>query len=153
MYKDRGFTLIELLVVISIIAILTVIGMVAYGNFLKNSRDAKRQSDLKMIQSALEAYHADQIYYPLDGGSCPATDPKDGKFRVGCALTNPDGTRNYMTEVPKDPRSPTQEYLYVPSGCTDSKCTGYCLSAQLEGVDLSDDCTPASGYNYGVTRP
>lgn len=129
----KGFTLIELLVVISIIAILSAIGLVAFSNVLKGSRDAKRQSDLKFIQSALEEYHADQIYYPSS---------------LSVLTTG----RVYMTEVPTDPKPPP-DYSYVPSDCTGTACTGYCLSAQLERVDPIDECTPASGHNYGVTRP
>lgn len=146
MSKSRGFTLIELLVVISIIAILSVIGLVAYGNFLKNSRDAKRQADLKFIQSALEDYHADQLYYPAS-------------VTPGSPLAL--GAKTYLNQVPRDPTA-NPNYLYVASGtnCASStprNCTSYCLFAKIERtVPTSDQgCTsfPSGGYNYGVTRP
>lgn len=141
MFKKSGFTLIELLIVIAIIAVLSVIGLVAYGNFMKNSRDAKRQSDLKIIQSALEDYHADQLYYPASLGS-------------SLTSTGASGTKTYLNTVPTDPKPPPN-YSYVPSpaGCSGSTCSGYCLSAKLEGTPPTPECTPASGYNYGVTRP
>lgn len=146
---SKGFTLIELLVVISIIAILSMIGLISYSNFMKNSRDSKRQSDLKMIQSALEDYHADQLYYP------PTVTP-------GSPLTfsGTSNTKSYMTTVPKDPlQSPAREYSYVPSGCADSKCRNYCLFANLENLPpppKTEDpvnCPNSDGYNYAVTRP
>lgn len=137
-HHQKGFTLIELLVVISIIAILSAIGLVTFANVLKSSRDAKRQSDLRFIQSALEEYHADQIYYP-------ASLPSPGTAFVF-------GTKTYLNQIPADPKSPTQDYSYVASGCTSSKCTSYCLNAKMEGTLTNTTC-PTSGYNYGVTRP
>lgn len=50
----RGFTLVELLVVISIIAILSLIGLTVYTNVQKNARDAKRKADIDSIANALE---------------------------------------------------------------------------------------------------
>ena len=150
MAKKSGFTLIELLVVVSIIAILSVIGLVSYNFFLKKSRDVRRQSDLKFIQSGLEEYHADTLYYPF------AVTPGDG-------LTA--GTKTYLTKVPTDPTG-NPDYAYVPSGsgCTalaPQNCTSYCLFAQLEATTLNSDtgCTTPLPFGfttpkaYGVTRP
>lgn len=50
----RGFTLIELLVVISIIAVLSVIGIALYTNAQKNARDTARRADIDAISKALE---------------------------------------------------------------------------------------------------
>ncbi len=52
--NPSGFTLIELMVVVSIIAILSVIGIVAFGNTQKNARDTRRRSDIDAISKALE---------------------------------------------------------------------------------------------------
>lgn len=144
----KGFSLIELLIVISIIAILAVVGLVSYTDFIKNSRDARRQADLKTIQSALEEYHADQIYYPYS-------------VTAGGSLTNPAGTKTYLTKVPNDPLSGGSNYSYVASGTgcsstTPQKCTSYCLYAALEGTNRpanDSGCTPTSPRNWGITRP
>lgn len=53
-----GFTLIELLVVISIIGILSAIGMTAFTNAQKKARDATRMGDMKAYQSAYEQYYS-----------------------------------------------------------------------------------------------
>lgn len=144
MPKKSGFTLIELLIVVSIIGILSIIGLVSYTNFLKNSRDAKRQSDIKFIQSALEQYNADQKYYPL-------------QVTPGGPLSF--GNRTYMTKIPSDP-SASPNYLYQPRGTncaepTPQNCNNYCLFVRLEGTDLSSDsgCTPALPYTYGLAKP
>lgn len=128
---NRGFTLIELLIVITIVAILSTVGIVYYGNFLKSSRDAKRQSDLKFIQSALEAYRADNFSYPAD---------------LSLLIT----PKTYMTKVPNDPKpSPHPDYSYVQSP------SSYCLYAVLERANPTSDpgCTLVPPYTYGVTKP
>ena len=126
-------------------------GIVYYGNFLKNSRDAKRQSDLKFIQSALEEYHADALHYPPSGDVIPG-----GQLSYG-----PSGSAKiYLNQIPVDPlRIPP--YLYRPSGTgcdsVSQNCTNYCLYAKMEGTNPSHGdsaCNPPpEGYNYGVTRP
>lgn len=143
-HSKKGFTLIELLIVISIIAILSAIGLVTFSSVLKGSRDAKRQSDLKFIQSALEQYYNDKTYYPT-------------------ALSElVSGSKVYLTQIPIDPKPPP-DYSYVPSAsppavCDNSakKCTTYCLYAHIEGNPLTSDpgcTTPPAGFTYGVTRP
>lgn len=154
MFKNYGFTLIELLVVISIIAILSAVGMTYYNSFLKNSRDIRRQSDLKLIQSALESYRADQFYYPYSAPDCNT----NGGFRIGCSLKSPDGGKTYINKLPSDPIG-TNDYSYIPqTGCTSSatqNCTTYCLYTRLESLTLTSDvgCSPTSPYTYGVTKP
>lgn len=63
-HSRGGFTLIEILVVITIIAILTASGMVAYIQIGKNARDARRKSDLEQLRSALVLYRTDFNAYP-----------------------------------------------------------------------------------------
>lgn len=160
----RGFTLIELLIVISIIGVLSVIGMVAYTTFLKNARDAKRQSDLKFIQSALEEYHNDQIYYPSGSAlNSPFTNATG-------APTGTIATKTYMTQIPTEPVAGRASYVYVSSptfpacdnSSTTTSCTSYCLYASGENLsNKTDDSIKCpvpltfggNSYNYAVTRP
>lgn len=65
MRKSKGFTLIELLIVIVIIGILAVIGGLFMANNAKNkANDARKKTDLKSIQDALEIYRTDNDGYP-----------------------------------------------------------------------------------------
>lgn len=138
MLKKNGFTLIELLVVVSIIAVLSAIGLVSYNNFLKNARDARRQSDLRLIQSALERYKSDKKYYP-----------------VTLDLAG------YLNTLPADPGR-SSSYLYAAykpdkTACDVSdptKCLRYCLYARPENTtQMSDYCPNQSGYNLEVPSP
>ena len=62
--KHLGFTLIELLVVISIIGFLATASMVAFNSVRMKARDARRVSDMKQVQLALEFYYDKYGYYP-----------------------------------------------------------------------------------------
>lgn len=144
-----GFTLIELLITISIIAILSAISLAMLSEINQSGRDAKRVSDLKSVQSALEQYYADQGVYPIPGSTndCPATE--DGALRWGCPLKSPNGSKTYLNIVP------TGEYSFIPFNtnvtpsvrCDDdsvsdsyTKCTTYCLFSQVENE--STQCNP-----------
>lgn len=150
--KYTGFTLVELLVVIAIITLLLSVGLIAYQHILKEGRDAKRLSDLKTLQSALEQYFADQKYYPSSVSFSGAT---------ATSLTG--GGKTYLNIVPNDPSYPTITYQYRPftsagAACTVStQCAKFCIYANLEnitGTDFAPGCpTIGSGYDYSVTSP
>lgn len=134
--SGAGFTLIELLITVTIIAILSAIALVSYTAFMKNSRDAKRQSDLKFIQSALEQYHADKFTYPKELNT----------------LTSSDG-KVYINQIPNDPNG--SQYSYTQTGCgTGNPPPDYCLGANMENPPPpSDPNCSIQGFNYCVTRP
>lgn len=160
MKSGAGFTLVELLIVITIIALLLAIGLVIFQNVLKDGRDAKRQSDLKLIQSALEQYHGDQKHYPLLASSCT-----NGTFQFGCALKNTTGSRVYLNGTPVGPTD-TLEYDYKVYKWNGSafvdcdvaqSCVKYCLYAKAE--NLSQPNAPqcpnrsANAFTLAVTSP
>lgn len=60
----HGFTLIELLIVITVIGILSTIGITSYGRVQIRSRDSQREARLLVIQEALERYYLENGEYP-----------------------------------------------------------------------------------------
>lgn len=144
----RGFTLMEILVAISIIAILTAIGIVSYGSVNRRSRDTKRKSDTEQVRSALEMYRTDNGYYPAIGAG---------------SWTNASGlstvlVATYMPAIPSDPKSPDSVYRYKATNVSGGSYYGYCVSAYLESeTPASNSCTPDASqtpaHNYGVKSP
>ncbi len=123
----KGFTLVELLVVISIIAILSVIGITVFSSVQKSARTSKRISDMKAIQTALELYYND----PVNNNQYPKTTQLAGGWLTECE--NPWGTGNlspeqvipglvptYMQSFPHDPAMDKANhascYLYRSDG-------------------------------------
>lgn len=66
--KQQGFTLIELLVVIAIIGLLAGLIFPAVTGVLKKSKSATAQTEVKSIESALNAFLSDYGRFPLDSG-------------------------------------------------------------------------------------
>lgn len=135
----RGFTLIELLVVITILGILSVVGLGSFQSSQAKGRDAQRKQDLGQIQRALEMYYNDYKGYPATADF------------VGFGVTWEDVNETlYMKTVPNDPRG--GDYCYESDGIY------YKLYAKLENLQDSKRITPdstvctlANGYNYGVS--
>lgn len=141
----KGFTLIEILISISIIAVLTAVGIVSYVSINRNARDAKRRGDIEQIRSALEFYRSDKGYYPSRG---------DGIFIAASDLLLVTDMTNYIAAIPSDPKGDTNPYMYKATNlsATTGQYYGYCLSALIEGTGLTS-CTAYTGYNYGVKNP
>jgi len=150
-HTNEGFTLIEILVAATIIAILSVIGVVSYTRINMRSRDAKRISDLEQVRSALEMYRTDKTYYPDTGTGFNQLSVLDSEL-----------VPTYAPSMPTDPKSTSQTlvpYYYsplVPMGIP-TRYYGYCICAKLENNSGSGTCTvvtlPSDGCNYGLKNP
>lgn len=109
--KKEGFTLVELLIVIAIIGILSSVVFASMNVARQKARDARRVSDIKQIQLALEMYQDANGQYPTD------------IYSSGILSA-------YMNAVPKDP-STGSNYLYGYY-TTGGETTSYHLGATLE---------------------
>lgn len=65
--ESKGFTLIELLTVVSIIGVLSTNTVASLSDTRAQARDARREADIKMLQTAFENYHAEHGHYPYVG--------------------------------------------------------------------------------------
>lgn len=125
---SKGFTLIELLVVVSIVGVLSGIGMVVYSQVQVTARDAARKSDLKQIQIALELSYEKKGEYPTGQGRDGICVDIDEEFK--------DKLLGYLKETPKDPKT-GNKYCYK----ADDKGKEYLLIAQLESKEDKDVLT------------
>lgn len=137
----KGFTLIELLVVVAIIGILSTLAVVALQNARLKSRDARRVSDVKQIQTALELFFAEQNTYPAVPAAAIGSANHDclttGGFVADCGTAT-----TFMGSVPADPTN-ASPYVYtydaddVGGGACDGTsgdpCTSYSITFELEG--------------------
>lgn len=125
----KGFTLIELLVVIAIIALLSTLAVVALGSAREKARDAKRLSDVKQVQTALELYYTDKSDYPTApeaglvlGGASAGCLGGEGFKASDCVATV------YMGQVPANPTPGGADYTYTKGTAT------YSITFSLEGT-------------------
>ena len=61
-----GFTLMELLVVMSLIVLLTSIGLMAYQTSVQRGREAVLKEDLYRMRDAIDQFYVDKGKYPVD---------------------------------------------------------------------------------------
>lgn len=122
--NGAGFTLIELLVVIAIIGILSSVVLASLNTARAKGRDARRVSDIKQLQLALELYYDAHQSYP--------------------ATTAPLATESFISSVPMDP-SDAVDYPYDQLGSG----TGYEMCANLEVDNNSVLTTDVSSVTAG----
>jgi prepilin-type N-terminal cleavage/methylation domain-containing protein len=125
MNKQKGFTLIELLVVIAIIGLLATLAVVSLNSARSKARDARRVSDIKQIQTALELSYNDNNVYP-----------------AATAGGTPNLTPTYMVIVPVPPLPSDSSatgcggavYTYATQTNASSYTLQYCLGNATGGV-------------------
>ncbi|MBI2011564.1 prepilin-type N-terminal cleavage/methylation domain-containing protein [Candidatus Daviesbacteria bacterium] len=123
-----GFTLIELIVTISIIAILSVIGVTIYSGVQKTARDSRRIQEVQSIIKAMESH------YLSSGGTCESAGTSTSP--TYCPLQNNWFASAGVSGVPKDPKESLTPYCIavdntaMPSNATTSTwaTAGSCAS-------------------------
>ena len=137
----QGFTLIELLVVIAIIGILSSVVLASLNSARKKARDARRVSDIKQVQLALELEFDKTAQYPAGGFNAMNTTLKTSLF------------------LPADVKDPLNTVNNVYKYCKISD-TDYHLAATLEEAgaatnsDSDVDTTCSSGESItGIGTP
>ena len=128
--RDRAYTLIELLVSITIVLVLTVVGVASYASVGKNARDARRKSDLEKIRVAMELRKQEKGSYPDSIGEATDSLVSEG----------------YIDTEPKDPRD--FKYLYWPEGAVTAGYRTYVISASME-VDNNGTITKSANNCVG----
>lgn len=159
---QKGFSLVEILVAVSIIGILSVVGLGAAASIQKSTRDAQRESDLRTLQSALQQYYADNQHYPgsMDLSSPSLIELNNCTGKSSCNVV----TKKYLTTIPRDPATGTlTPYCYQsqttslnPATCNSQNagsCHFYVLCALSElGGSSSRSCTCNNkNYNLKIT--
>jgi prepilin-type N-terminal cleavage/methylation domain-containing protein len=139
--QNKGFTIVELLIVIVVIGILALLVITTYAGIQAKARNTKRQTDLKSLQTKLEAFYNDNGYYP---------NLADMQSDTWLAANMKGIDLNSLV----DPSNPTQSndpvatpaakvYAYAPLDASGNSCAGagndvncakYTLTATFEGT-------------------
>lgn len=129
--KQQGFTIVELLIVIVVIGILAALVITTFTGIQRKARDTERTTDIKALHSQLEAYYAQNGYYPaLAEVNTTTLAGLDAD-----ALTAP----NSSTAIDSN-ASTTAKYRYAPAPGTCTTAAGDCASYTLEAL-LEDGTT------------
>ena len=145
--SQTGFTLVELLIVVAIIGLLAtgVLMVMNPSTYFRNSRDARRKSDLQSIRTAVELFYAGNSSYPTSGLGMQLDLQAIGS---GSWVS---GSVTYLQKTPVDPSSGA-------GYCYNKTASGYILCAPVEGTAVgAGTCTPtgaalAVSYNHCVTN-
>ncbi len=135
---NRGFTLIELLVVIAIIGILSSVVLASLNSARQKGRDARRISDVKQLQLALELNYDAAQTYPLATSTLVSS--------------------GFISTIPNDPQGTGYGYNALTSAsadCTTTPCPKYLIWANMEGTKPAGaptvDLSGAGGVNCSLT--
>ncbi len=138
--KKKAFTLIELLVVIAIIGILATLAVVALQQARQNARDAKRVSDMKQLQTAMELFFNENGRYPTteewDSGSIVSSSTGETfMYSIPSAPTPADG----------DCQAASNTYAYLPSLDGSSYTIDFCTGKQVSDLPAGVLCLTPGG--------
>ena len=124
--SSRGFTMIELLVVVTLIIILSTMGMAQYRISVIHTNEAVLKEDLFRLRDAIDQYYADK-------GQNPPT--LESLVSEG-----------YMRKIPVDPFTRTADsWLSIPGEPDASNPTG---EPGVYDVKSGSDATALDGTKY-----
>jgi len=139
--RNRGFTIVELLIVIVVIGILALLVITTYSGIQQKARNSKRSADVKAIQTQLEAFFANNGYYPsradmnADTASWFTTNMKSLDKNAMADPKNPTRSNDLASAPAANVYS---DEVFQSDGTTacesdDTTCAVYTLTATYEG--------------------
>lgn len=133
--KQQGFTIVELLIVIVVIGILAALVITTFTGIQRRARDTERQTDIKAVHSQLEAYYAQNGFYP-------ALAEVNTTTLAGLDAEALEPPHSAAEPIDSDATT-TAKYRYEAFGTGGAACTtadGDCVSYELE-AELEDGST------------
>lgn len=123
--SQKGFTLIELLMVIAIIGFLSSVVLIAIDSARIKARDARRISDIKQIQNALELYALN------NNGNYPSVGGTTYVYALSSHLVP-----TYIPAIPEDPtRTGSYRYRYATANqSSDRKSYSMLIDMEKDGT-------------------
>lgn len=136
----KGFTLVELLVAISIIAILSTIGLITFSGIQSKARDSARKNNLRTLATALEIYFQKNSHYVSGYGTKCIKDPNNPQ------ANDTEVFDNNIRPLMSGENIPIASYCYTgdPTGIS------FRLFTKLENCKSDPDVIP--GVNCGTAK-
>jgi prepilin-type N-terminal cleavage/methylation domain-containing protein len=139
--RNQGFTIVELLIVIVVIGILALLVITTYSGIQQKARNSKRSSDIKSLQTQLEAFFSQNGYYPSradmnnDTATWFSTNMKSLDKNAMVDPSNPTQSNDFVAS----PAAKVYSYDVLNSSDTsceadDTTCAKYTLTATYEGT-------------------
>ena len=129
--KQQGFTIVELLIVIVVIGILAALVITTFTGIQQRARNTERETDIKALHGQVEAYYAQNGYYP----TLTVVTTAGGLPGLGSDALTPPG--NGASQIDANAATTLKyQYAVTPATCdngANGNCTGYTLEAALEG--------------------
>ncbi len=158
--RKRGFTLIELLVVISIIGLLASVVLASLNTARAKARDAKKISEVKQINTALQLYWDTNKAYPLYGSIACSASSIPLEVNTWNLLMNALVGGGFLASAPVSPEPGASgtgggAYCYynyvvgtsgIPALAAQQRAAGAMIMVNLEAA-------PVSTTGYGGCRP
>ena len=151
--QSKGFTLIELLVVIAIIGLLSTLAVVALNSARQRSRDAKRVSDIRQIQTALELAFSETNNYPTESATVLGASTDDVLCNNGGSATFQGDTTGcstiYMGLVPTNPTPNGAAYTYDSATGSGTYWITFSLEGATGQLSAGANCANQNGIQAG----
>jgi prepilin-type N-terminal cleavage/methylation domain-containing protein len=103
-HNQKAFTLIELLIVIAIFALIANLTMVSLDKARRETRDAKRMSDISQLRSALHLYSTEKLSYPDGENIALGVDGHLVLDNNGWVDGTAPASPIFMYSIPRDPK-------------------------------------------------
>lgn len=135
--RKKGFTLIELLIVVAIIGVLSAVVLVSLNSARAKGRDAKRMSDMRQMQNAIELYMAD------NGGSAPEVGAVIDRSPISWGSLPAELVPDYIPELPKDPCgiSCGSHFIYGYSSPSSNNSSSFAEYGDTYGLEAKFEVT------------
>jgi len=136
--QQKGFTIVELLIVIVVIGILATLVIVTFTGIQQKARNTKRQTDINAINSHVEAFYAQNGYYPTrdhlndNPAGWRATNMKG---LDSAALKDPKGSSETLAATASNTQYGYSVTTDTGGDCStdETTCAKFTLTANLEG--------------------
>lgn len=157
--RNQGFTIVELLIVIVVIGILALLVITTYSGIQAKARNSKRTSDVKSLQTHVEAYFSQTGYYPsradLNSPSWRATNVKSldpQAIKDPSSSCDPSPSTGSSTCLVASPQAKAYSYAVTDASgnsceSDDTTCAKYTLTATYEGTVNGKSTTAVSNLD------